>query len=119
MNSIDNNTDGPLRVQNLYAPTESCMQGEVIEELLAGNQFRLERIVSSGQSTPEGEWYDQDEDEWVLLLSGAAQLRFEVSGKLLELTPGDYIFIPAHYRHRVESTDFTGQTVWLALHYVV
>lgn len=117
MNSIPDNSDATPVVQNLYAHSDSFDEGEVIEPLLEGGRFRLERIVSDAHSTPEGEWYDQDEDEWVMLVSGKAQLRFEASGDVLELSPGDYIRIPAHCRHRVESTDTHGTTTWLALHY--
>ena len=90
---------------------------EDLEELLSGRSFRLERIVSTGQVTPEGQWYDQETDEWVLLLFGAARLRFEDKAALLEMQAGDYVNIPAHRRHRVEWTDPDQQTVWLALHY--
>lgn len=90
---------------------------EVFEELLRGSQFRMERIISSGQATPKGEWYDQESDEWVVLLTGAARLRFADGDREIEFQPGDYINIPAHRRHRVEWTDPEQTTVWLALHY--
>ena len=118
MNLVPDSPDSTPRVQNLYTQSESSAQAEVIEELLEGKEFRLERIVSGGQSTPADEWYDQDEHEWVVLLSGEAQLRFEASGDILVLIPGDYIHIPAHCRHRVESTATNGATTWLALHYI-
>ena len=79
--------------------------------------FRLERIVSAGQATPPGEWYDQDTHEWVALLTGGAGLRFEDEAEPRVLAPGDYLLIPAHRRHRVEWTDPEPPTVWLALHY--
>ena len=85
--------------------------------LLATGNFRLERIVSNGQATPPGEWYDQDTHEWVALLSGGAGLRFEDEAEPRVLRPGDYLLIPAHRRHRVEWTDPGTPTVWLALHY--
>ena len=75
--------------------------------------MRLERIVSHGHSSPEGFWYDQPEDEWVMLLQGAARLEFEDS--LMEMRPGDCLNIPAHRRHRVAWTTPEGPTVWLAL----
>ena len=76
---------------------------------------RLERIVSTGQSTPPGTWYDQPGDEWVALLAGRATLRFE-DGGLVELAPGDWLLIPAHERHRVEATSAEPPCVWLAVH---
>jgi cupin 2 domain-containing protein len=104
-------------VDNLFASMPSEMPAELFEVLLETKNFRLERIVSAGQATPLGEWYDQDAHEWVVLLSGAARLRFEDEPEPRRLRPGDYLHIPAHRRHRVEWTDPTQATVWLALHY--
>lgn len=94
-----------------------ALPDELIEQLLTGGDFRLERILSTGQSTPPGEWYDQDQSEWVILLRGAARLRFEEGNEIVELSPGDYVDIPAHCRHRVEWTAPDRATIWLALHY--
>ena len=85
--------------------------------MVSGNNFRLERIVSAGHSTEPEKWYDQDQHEWVLLLSGAAKIRFAGSSQCVMMQPGDFINIPAHRRHRVEWTEPDTQTVWLALHY--
>ena len=90
---------------------------EIFESLLETKNFRLERIVSGGQATPPGEWYDQANHEWVVLLKGGAGLRFEDEAETRVLQPGDYLLIPAHRRHRVEWTDPETPTVWLALHY--
>lgn len=76
----------------------------------------VERVVSHGHVTPEGQWYDQDRDEWVLLVSGAARLRIEGRDELLEMKPGDWLLLPAHCRHRVEWTSESEPTVWLAIH---
>lgn len=84
--------------------------------LLQTPGVRIERIVSEGHSSPEGFWYDQETHEWVLLLSGAAKLQFE-GEEPIGLKPGSYLHIPAHRRHRVEWTDPTQPTVWLAIHY--
>lgn len=85
--------------------------------LVETGQLKLERIVSNGQSTPAGEWYDQDRDEWVLLLRGRAGLRFEDEAFDRTLEQGDCLNITAHRRHRVTWTDQNQPTVWLALHY--
>jgi cupin 2 domain-containing protein len=77
---------------------------------------RIERIVSSGQASPPGFWYDQPDDEFVVLLSGGARLRFEDGDVTFDLKPGDWVEIPAHVRHRVESTQAESPTVWLAIH---
>jgi cupin 2 domain-containing protein len=104
-------------MDNLFNTIPTEFPAEIIQVLLATGHFRLERIVSAGQVTPPGEWYDQDTHEWVALLSGAAGLRFEDEAEPRVLSPGDYLLIPAHRRHRVEWTDPETPTVWLALHY--
>jgi len=102
---------------NLFTDLPAELSVERIEQLLAGDgPWRLERIVSTGQATPPGEWYDQPRDEWVVLLSGAAGLRFADTHGETRLTPGDWLRIPAHRRHRVEWTARDETTVWLALH---
>lgn len=88
---------------------------ETIDVLLARPGARVERIVSAGQATPLGQWYDQPGDEWVALLAGRATLRLH-GGALLELGPGDWLLIPAHVRHRVEATSADPPCVWLAVH---
>lgn len=88
---------------------------EAFEPLFERTGVRLERIVSSGQSTPPGTWYDQEQDEWVMVVAGAARLCIEGQG-VFDMKPGDTVFLPAHCRHRVEWTDPRQQTVWLALH---
>ncbi len=75
----------------------------------------VERIVSTGQATPAGYWYDQDWTEWVILLQGAADLLIEGEAAPRSLRPGDYVELPAHVRHRVERTLADGPTVWLAI----
>jgi cupin 2 domain-containing protein len=107
-----------MLILNFFAPPSGGVaEEEVFEELLRGGRFCAERIISTGQTTPAGAWYDQENDEWVLLLSGAARLRFENEDAEVALKPGDFVNIPAHCRHRVEWTDPQRETVWLALHY--
>lgn len=87
--------------------------GERFEDLLVRPGVRIERIVSSGQSTPPGEWMDQAWDEWVLLIAGGAGLTLEGQAPMT-LSPGRWLLIPAHRRHRVDWTETP--TVWLAVH---
>jgi cupin 2 domain-containing protein len=88
---------------------------EFIETLLAGEgNFRIERIISSGHATQEGTWYDQDQDEWVLVLEGEAVLGYE-DGSEVRLSRGDSLFLPRHRRHRVIYT--SSPCVWLAVFY--
>jgi cupin 2 domain-containing protein len=103
---------------NLFAGlAEATGKGERFEELLARSGFRIERIISTGQASPPGVWYDQEVAEWVLLLSGAAQIQFEDEAEPRTLAPGDWLDIAAHRRHRVIWTDPAQPSVWLAIHY--
>lgn len=92
------------------------LNDEVFTTLFQTPGLKVERIVSTGQATPEGTWYDQAWAEWVLLLQGRAWLRFEDQPAAQQLMPGDFVLIPAHRRHRVEATDLSIPTVWLAIH---
>ncbi len=103
--------------KNIYENIPFVLPDEVFENILDQPTFRLERIVSMEHSTPEGEWYDQDKNEWVILLRGSASLRLEERAQPITLKPGDYIFLPAHCRHRVEWTARNMQTIWLTIHY--
>lgn len=105
-----------MQLRNLFAQL-SKSSAEVFEELVATRECRLERIVSSGQATPPGEWLSQDQTEWVALLTGSAALRFEGDPAETVLGPGDYVTISARRRHRVEWTDASSPTIWLALHF--
>jgi len=106
-----------MGTQNLFLSIPDSFKDERIEILLKTDYFTLQRILSSGQTTAPGEWYDQDEDEWVVVLTGSAGLLFEGETKIHTMRPGDYIHIPAHKRHRMEWTDSKQKTIWLALHY--
>jgi len=90
---------------------------ELVDTLMQSPGLRIERIVSTGQATPEGDWYDQVWDEFVLLVAGAARLRIEGEEEDRAMQVGDWILLPAHCRHRVEWTQSTPPTVWLAIHY--
>jgi cupin 2 domain-containing protein len=101
---------------NLLAALPSVAGQEHFETLVASGGVRIERIVSTGQASPAGFWYDQPDDEFVVLLAGAAVLRFEGVDQRVDLAPGDWIEIPAHVRHRVDWTQSNPPTVWLAIH---
>jgi cupin 2 domain-containing protein len=106
-----------MKTRNLFFEIPSEFRKEIVETLLRTDTLTLERIVSSGQATPRGQWYDQETHEWVILLKGRAGLVFEGEKDVCILQPGDHIRIPAHRRHRVEWTEAGQTTVWLALHY--
>lgn len=99
---------------NLYSDLPASLPAELTTVLATAGPVRVERIVSTGQATAPGEWYDQDEWEFVVLLSGSATLAFD-DGNARELSPGDWLAIPAHVRHRVERTSTGEPTVWLAI----
>lgn len=103
---------------NLYVPLplEAAAAAEEFTELFSRPGCRIERIVSTGQSSPPGFWYDQAQTEWVLLLAGSAKLRFEDEARARDLVPGDYVEIAAHRRHRVDATQADPPTLWLAVH---
>ncbi len=101
---------------NAFAQIPAELPQELCQCLLSAPGFRIERIVSRGHSSPEGFWYDQETDEWVMLLSGAARLALE-GREPVDLRPGAFVNIPAHQRHRVEWTDPERPTIWLAIHY--
>ena len=103
--------------QNIFADLPSDLPEELVQTLCQTSGIRIERIVSHGHASPDGFWYDQDSHEWVLLIAGAARLRFE-GEEPVEMRPGSFINIPAHKRHRVEWTDPNQPTIWLAIHYV-
>jgi cupin 2 domain-containing protein len=106
----------PFRVANLLKQLPDAAGAEVVESIVRTPGVLIERIVSQGQATPEGEWYDQERAEWVMLVSGSAGLLFDGEQKPHRLEPGDHLLIPAHCRHRVAWTDPEKTTVWLAVH---
>ncbi len=89
---------------------------EVFEKLLEQDNLVIERIVSAGQTTPEGEWYDQTTNEWVILLQGEAELTYE-NGETQRFSKGDYVLIPKHKKHRVTYTSEIPICIWIAVHF--
>jgi cupin 2 domain-containing protein len=105
-----------MKQGNIFANIPDQSGEELFETILEKPGTRLERIVSYGQATPEGQWYDQKHDEWVMLLSGSADLQLEGEVEPRHLRSGDYLLLPARCRHRVLRTDIEVKTVWLAIH---
>jgi len=103
-------------INNILADIPSH-PNEIFETLLEKPGIKIERIISSGQATPQGEWYDQSRDEWVLLLCGSAGLMIEGEISHRNLVAGDYLLLPAGCRHRIEWTDPEVKSVWLAIHF--
>jgi cupin 2 domain-containing protein len=88
---------------------------ELFESLLSTDNLLIERIISTGQTTAPGEWYEQEQDEWVIIIQGEAFLAY-ADGSQIKLTKGDYLLIPAHQKHRVEYTSIEPPCIWLAIH---
>jgi cupin 2 domain-containing protein len=103
-------------MQNLFANIPADLPEERFDTLVATGAVHIERIVSKGHASPAKGWYDPERSEWVMLVQGAARLAFE-GGRELDMTPGDWLEIPAHQKHRVAWTDPAQETVWLAVHY--
>lgn len=104
-------------MDNLFAGLPATAPEELVHVLVRTPALRLERIVSTAHRTPPGEWYEQATNEWVVVLRGSAGIRFADEDDVVVMRPGDWIDIPARRRHRVEWTDPSEPTVWLALHY--
>jgi len=95
----------------------STAENEQFSDLLKHPGLHIERIVSTGQTSPPDFWYDQPTNEWVLLVQGEAKLRFADESEARNLKAGDYLEITAHRKHRVDWTPSGEITIWLAIHY--
>ncbi len=107
-----------IKPGNLYKELPPGSFGEWIQPIAETPSVRVERIVSRGQASPPGFWYDQDMNEYVVVIQGKARLRVQGIEDAIELATGDYISLPAHCRHRVEWTDPAQTTIWLAVHFI-
>jgi cupin 2 domain-containing protein len=106
-----------INAGNLFESVPEGLKREQVIELLTAPNVVIERLVSTGQASPPGFWYDQEWNEWVILIAGAAGLLFAGEDTPREMKPGDYIHIPKHARHRLEWTDAGQPTIWLAVHF--
>ena len=103
-------------VENIYTDIPRQIPDELFQTLLSKGQIKIERIISKGHLSPINDWYDQIQDEWIIVLEGQAKLQFKNDLSVIFLNKGDYFFIPAHTKHRVHWTDPDKVTVWLAIH---
>ena len=102
-----------IDVKNIFATAAGISGAEEFATLFENSALKIESIVSHSHSSPVGFWYDQSEDEWVMVLRGVATLEF-AGGESAEMKEGDYLVIPRHVRHRVRRT--SRETIWLAVH---
>jgi cupin 2 domain-containing protein len=103
-------------MKKIFSSLPDKFEHEFFEELLRHKNIKIERIVSRGHASPETGWYNQEENEWVIVLEGSGSILFE-SGEEFNLKKGDYLNIPAHTKHQVTRTDPNNVTIWLAIHY--
>lgn len=102
--------------KNIFAGLPENMPEEIFESIIESKDFLLEKIISDGHNSPQNFWYDQEKNEFVMLMRGSAKIIYD-DGKSFSLSAGEYLIIPAHQKHRVEETDKNQKTIWLALHY--
>ena len=105
-----------MNISNIFAAIPEQLNKEAFETLVQKGDFKIERIVSKGHVSPESDGYDQDQDEWVIVVQGQATVAFE-DGRETHLNIGDFINIPAHSKHKVSWTTPTIETIWLAVFY--
>jgi len=105
-----------MQKSDIFSNIPKDLTNEFFEDIISNDKLRIERIVSNGHSSPKSGWYDQDENEWVIVLKGDAILSFE-NKKEVYLKSGEYINIPAHTKHKVLRTNPNIQTIWLAVFY--
>lgn len=117
LDAVDPGVSDRLIARHLFAPSLTTPREELFVDLVRGDGFRLETIISTGQATPAGQWLVQQQPEWVALCSGAARLQFADNENPHDVAPGDAWLIPARCQHRVEWTDPGQTSVWLALHF--
>ena len=105
-----------MKPQNIFLNIPNNLDKELFQSLLKHDTVAIERIISKGQQSPESGWYDEEKNEWVMVLKGKAVLSFEDQSSI-QLNEGDFINIPSHKKHKVTWTDPDNETIWLAVHY--
>ena len=104
-----------MNVENIFDNIPKQLPEELVHILVDTCTVRIERIISKQHQSPPDFWYDQTENEWVLVLKGSAELKFASNNKIIRLNEGDFVNITAHTKHRVEWT--SDEVVWLAIFY--
>lgn len=105
-----------MNIGNILQSIPGTLDEELFTELACGENVKIERIVSRGHTSPASGWYDQEHNEWVMVVRGEARILFD-DGRSVSLAAGDYLQLPAHTKHRVAWTQPDAETVWLAVHY--
>ena len=105
-----------MQITNIFNNIPTQLSQELFQDIISKDGIKIQRIVSQGAITQDDKWFNQENDEWVIVLQGKATLSFEDDSDI-KLSIGDYILIPAHKKHKVSWTSSDEQTVWLAIHY--
>jgi|SRR3989344_7139033 len=103
-----------MKIKNILSNIPDKIPKEIIETVVSSPNIKIERIISKGHVTSKGKWYNQEKDEFVLIIKGNAELGFE-NNNLVKMKEGDYLIIPKNTKHRVEKTDLSTETIWLAV----
>lgn len=103
-------------IENLFESLPEVISEELFTEIVSGENVKIERIISRGHTSPQSGWFDQDDNEWVVVLKGEAKLLIKDSNEV-HLVAGSYLNIPAHTKHKVTWTIPNTETIWLAVHY--
>ncbi len=106
-----------MKLHNIFSNIPEELPLEVSKNIIERDEFILERIISKGHVTPAGQWFDQEFNEWVMVMRGSAKVAFKDPEEEFTLEAGHYLNIPAHTLHRVTWTQPDCETIWLALHY--
>lgn len=102
-------------MKNIYNGFDDSVKKEAEEILFTADNARLVRIKSVGHTSPEGFWYEQEEDEWVMVAGGVGEIEWS-GGEKVRLEAGDCLFIPAFKKHRVSYTSDDPPCIWLAVY---
>ncbi len=105
-----------MKLKNIFESIPDNLDEEIFEQLIQSDNVKIERIISKGHRSPKSGWYDEEQNEWVIVLKGEAVISFENEIDV-NLKAGSHINIPAHKRHKVSWTDPKTETIWLAVHY--
>lgn len=105
-----------MNIGNIFESIPSEIKAEIFEPIAQSGTVKIERIISHGHRSPATGWYDQNQNEWVMVVQGAAKIEFE-GGESVTLEAGSYLNIPAHTKHQVAWTTTEMETIWLAVHY--
>ncbi len=103
-------------LHNIFDAVPTILDEEIIDDIIKTDALKIERIISKGHVSPTSGWYDQPDNEWVIVIKGKARILIK-GEKEVTLIPGSYLHLPAHTKHKVTWTTPNSETVWLAIHY--